>query len=54
VLAARSEAVDEAVAVMFPKMTNHVVGAVTHREGWFSGLSAADRAALHVDGELLD
>jgi hypothetical protein len=54
VLAARNEAVDEAVAVMFPKMTNHVVGAVTHREGWFSGLSAADRAALHVDGELLD
>jgi len=50
VLAARSEAVNEAVAAMFPKMTNHAVGSVTHREGWFSGLSAADRAALNVDG----
>jgi Protein of unknown function (DUF2786) len=54
VLAARSEAVDEAVAAMFPKMTNHVVGSVTNRDGWFSGLSAADRAALHDDGELLN
>jgi len=54
VLAARSEAVDEAVAAMFPQMTNHVVGSVTNREGWFSGLSAADRAALHDGGELLN
>jgi hypothetical protein len=53
VLAARSEAVDEAVATMFPEMTNHVVGSVTNREGWFSGLSAADRAALHIGDELL-
>lgn len=53
VLAARNEAVDEAVAAMFPKMTNHVMGTVTNREGWFSGISAADRAALHGDGELL-
>jgi len=53
VLAARSEAVDEAVAAMFPAMTHHVVGSATNREGWFSGLSAADRAALHDDGELL-
>jgi len=53
VLAARNEAVDEAVAAMFPEMTNHVVGAVTNREGWFSGISAAERAALHGDGELL-
>jgi hypothetical protein len=53
VLAARTEAVDEAVAAMFPKMTSHVMGSVTHREGWFSGLSAADRAALHFDGELV-
>jgi len=53
VLAARNEAVDEAVVAMFPRMTNHVMGSVTHREGWFSGLSAADRAALHDDGELL-
>jgi hypothetical protein len=54
VLSARNEAVDEAVAAMFPEMTNHVVGSVTNREGWFSGLSAADRAALHDNGELLD
>jgi Protein of unknown function (DUF2786) len=54
VLAARSEAVDEAVSAMFPEMTNHVVGSVTDREGWLSGLSAADRAALGDDGVLLD
>ena len=53
VLAARSEAVDEAVAAMFPAMTNHVVGSVTNGDGWFSGLSAADRATLHHGGELL-
>jgi len=29
------------------------VGSVTNREGWFSGLSAADRAALHIGDELL-
>ena len=53
VLAARSQAVDEALTAMFPTLTHHVVGSVTHREGWFSGLSAADRAALHDDSELL-
>ena len=53
VLAARTDAVDEALAAMFPEMTNHVVGTVTNREGWFSGISAADRAALHGDEELL-
>jgi len=53
VLAARSEAVDEAVTAMFPAMTHRVVGSVTHREGWFCGLSAADRATLHDDVELL-
>jgi hypothetical protein len=53
VLAARSVAVDEAVAAMFPEMTNHVVGVVTNSDGWFSGLSAADRATLHDDAELL-
>lgn len=52
VLAARSEAVDRAVATMFPAMTNHAVGSVTHREGWLAGLSAANRAALHIGGEL--
>ncbi|HEY5248645.1 MAG TPA: hypothetical protein VIJ15_09390, partial [Dermatophilaceae bacterium] len=54
VLASRSAAVDEAVAEMFPAMTQHAVGSVTHSEGWYSGLSAADQAALRVDGELLN
>lgn len=54
VLALRSEAVDDALAAMFPEMTNRAVGSATDREGWFSGLSAADRAALHVDMELVD
>ena len=53
VLAARSEAVDEAVCAMFPGLTHHAAGPVTNSEGWFSGLSAADRATFHDDGELL-
>ena len=53
VLAARNEAVDEAVAAMFPVLTHRAMGSVTHHEGWFSGLSAADRAVLHVGQELL-
>jgi hypothetical protein len=52
VLAARSEAVDEAVTAMFPHVTGHRVGSVTDREGWFSGLSAADKAALHPNAPL--
>jgi hypothetical protein len=52
VLAARIEAVDEAVTAMFPQLTHHVARSVTDREGWFSGLSAANRAALHHDAEL--
>jgi hypothetical protein len=52
VLAARSEAVDDAVTAMFPQLTQHVARSVTDREGWFSGLSAANRAALHNDAEL--
>ncbi len=53
VLAARNEAVDVAVAAMFPMVTNHVVRTISNREGWFSGISAANRAAIHVHGELL-
>lgn len=52
VLAARSEAVDEAVSAMFPMMTSHRVGSATDREGWFSGISAADQAALHPNTPL--
>jgi hypothetical protein len=54
VLAARSDAVDQAVSAMFPGMKNHSMASVTNREGWFSGLSAADRAALHTDREIPD
>jgi hypothetical protein len=53
VLAARNAAVDKALSAMFPKLTHRVVGSVTHSEGWYAGLSAADRAALHLDRELL-
>lgn len=52
VLAARSEAVDKAVTAMFPHVTGHRVGSVTDREGWFSGLSAANQAALHPNAPL--
>lgn len=51
-LAARNEAVDETVAAMFPSITNHVVRTVLNREGWFSGINAANQAAIHVDGRL--
>jgi hypothetical protein len=54
VLAARSEAVDKAVNAMFPQMTTHRVGSVTHQEGWLSGLSAADQAALHLGRDSLN
>ncbi len=52
VLAARGEAVDKAVAAMFPAVTSHVGASVTNSAGWFSGLSAADRAALQVGQEI--
>jgi len=54
VLAARNAAVDQAVTAMFPALSNHRVGSVTNTEGWLSGLSAADRAALHLGGGSLD
>ncbi|MEO6142359.1 MAG: DUF2786 domain-containing protein [Dermatophilaceae bacterium] len=52
VLAARNEAVDQAVAALFPAVTHDVVRAVSHSEGWWSGISAANRAALHVSGQI--
>jgi Protein of unknown function (DUF2786) len=52
VLAARSEAVDEAVAAMFPHVTGHRVGSASDSEGWFSGISAANQAALHANTPL--
>jgi hypothetical protein len=54
VLAARNAAVDEAVTAMFPGMSNHQVSSATNMEGWLSGLSAADRAALNLGGGSLE
>ncbi|GAB3962114.1 DUF2786 domain-containing protein [Actinoallomurus acanthiterrae] len=46
VLAARDQAVDEAMHAMFPKLTGRRITAGTDREGWLSGQAAADRADL--------
>ncbi|HEX2805757.1 MAG TPA: DUF2786 domain-containing protein [Kineosporiaceae bacterium] len=52
VLAARDEAVEEAVAAMFPEVTYRALGSVTDREGWVSGRAAADLATLHTGPQL--
>ncbi|BAJ28999.1 MULTISPECIES: DUF2786 domain-containing protein [Kitasatospora] len=46
VLAARAEAVDDAVGKMFPKLVSQRVR-VSDGEGWAEGRAAADRASLH-------
>ncbi|MCO6004792.1 DUF2786 domain-containing protein [Actinoallomurus purpureus] len=46
VLAARDQAVDDAMKAMFPKLTGRRIAAATDREGWLSGQAAADRADL--------
>ncbi|MGV9265365.1 DUF2786 domain-containing protein [Kitasatospora sp. NPDC003701] len=45
-LAARTEAVDQQVGRMFPKLVSQRVR-VSDGEGWVAGRAAADRAALH-------
>jgi hypothetical protein len=45
-LAARSAAVDDAVQAMFPDLVAHPLGLGSDAEGWHSGRSAADRAAI--------
>jgi hypothetical protein len=53
VLAARHQAVDDAVAEMFGEsLTSHRSGRVSDSEGWYSGRAAADVAALHGHGEV--
>ena len=47
VLAARDDAVHEAVETLFPGLSTHSV-AVRNLEGWASGMAAADRASLHA------
>ncbi len=46
VLAARSQAVDDATEAMFPDLTERAVGRVSDVEGWYSGRAAADQASL--------
>jgi hypothetical protein len=45
-LAARDEAVGRAVEAMFPELGTRTVTSAGDREGWFSGRTAADLAAL--------
>jgi hypothetical protein len=47
VLVARDDAVRAAVEAMFPELNSHSV-AINNREGWISGLAAADRASLNA------
>ncbi|MFF0234592.1 DUF2786 domain-containing protein [Micromonospora sp. NPDC005254] len=49
VLAARGEAVQERLGALFPGVTRHRLS-VRDAEGWSSGTSAADRAALDLGG----
>ena len=46
VLAARSAAVDEATAAMFPALTHHRAARANDAEGWHRGRAAADEASL--------
>ncbi|WP_204074710.1 DUF2786 domain-containing protein [Planotetraspora phitsanulokensis] len=48
VLAARELAVDQAVTVLFPRLSRTGVMSVNDREGWVSGRAAADLATLHA------
>jgi Protein of unknown function (DUF2786) len=53
VLAARHQAVDEAVDEMFGgSVSYHRTGRVSDSEGWYSGRAAADTAALHGHREV--
>lgn len=47
VLAARDEAVNEALDQMFPGLTSYAVR-INNQDGWASGRAAADLASLHV------
>ena len=46
VLASRDEAVRETFQQHFPGLVTHSIG-ITNREGWASGVAAADQAVLH-------
>jgi hypothetical protein len=48
ILAARDDAVDEAVSAIFPHVTYRPMTRTVDREGWAAGRTAADLAALDV------
>jgi Protein of unknown function (DUF2786) len=52
VLAGRDRVVEQALHTMFPQMTHRTMSRPSDREGWHSGLAAADLASLHTGAEL--
>jgi hypothetical protein len=52
VLAARTDAVDQALDEMFPTLTTRSMSLPTHLEGWQAGRSAADHARLAAGAAL--
>ncbi|GLZ08039.1 hypothetical protein Acsp03_55050 [Actinomadura sp. NBRC 104412] len=52
VLAARDQAVDDAVAAMFPNLVQGRTRSVTNHEGWAAGRAAADMASLSARSEV--
>jgi Protein of unknown function (DUF2786) len=52
VLAAREEAVDQAVSAMFPGLERRRIARSYDSEGWFSGRAAADAASLTARAQI--
>ncbi|MEV4001511.1 DUF2786 domain-containing protein [Actinomadura sp. NPDC049753] len=52
VLAARDQAVDQAVDTMFPDLAKGRAGSVSNYEGWVAGRAAADLASLNGRSEV--
>jgi len=52
VLAARDQAVDDAVATMFPELVRGRARSVSNHEGWAAGRAAADMAGLSARPEV--
>jgi hypothetical protein len=52
VLAARDQAVDQAVDTMFPGLAKGRAGSVSNHEGWVAGRAAADVASLNGRSEV--
>jgi hypothetical protein len=52
VLAARDQAVDDAVATMFPNLIQGRARSVSNHEGWAAGRAAADMASLSARSEV--